>query len=195
MARGCDMFPSSRVFLVWEAFSSLATLIVFLYPSLVQYKLFPIQSTEIPSTLSSSVKETAVRNQFKIQFEHQATSLSWKSQRWQPSLPDLWAQEGILHNSCVSIDDPITKIVNVMINLPNRSMTISKKVAFIWKKVFEVEGEGFWGLSTNHHFPEWLHPWPLPHVRSSMAWRRRQRLLRKMMRSASAVTGIWMYLL
>lgn len=30
MARGCDMLPSNRVFLVWEALSSLATLIVFL---------------------------------------------------------------------------------------------------------------------------------------------------------------------
>lgn len=36
MARGCDMFPSRRVLRVWEALSSLATLIVFLYPSLVQ---------------------------------------------------------------------------------------------------------------------------------------------------------------
>lgn len=29
MARGCDMFPSSRVLRVWEALSSLAMLIVF----------------------------------------------------------------------------------------------------------------------------------------------------------------------
>lgn len=29
MARGCDMFPSSRVLRVWEALSSLAMLMVF----------------------------------------------------------------------------------------------------------------------------------------------------------------------
>lgn len=51
MARGCVIFPSISVFLVWAAFSSRATLMVFLGPSSVQYRLFPIQSTAIPSTL------------------------------------------------------------------------------------------------------------------------------------------------
>lgn len=53
---GWDMSPSNNVFLLWAAFSSLATAIVFLWPSLVQYRLFPIQSTAIPSTLSRSVE-------------------------------------------------------------------------------------------------------------------------------------------
>lgn len=51
MARGCVIFPSISVFRVWAAFSSRATLMVFLGPSSVQYRLFPIQSTAIPSTL------------------------------------------------------------------------------------------------------------------------------------------------
>lgn len=62
IARGWDIFPSKSVFLVWDALSRLATLIVFLYPSLVQYKLFPIQSTEMPSTLSSSTTESIPQN-------------------------------------------------------------------------------------------------------------------------------------
>lgn len=51
IARGCVIFPSISVFRVWAAFSSRATLMVFLGPSSVQYRLFPIQSTAIPSTL------------------------------------------------------------------------------------------------------------------------------------------------
>lgn len=51
MARGWLIFPSMRVLRVCEAFSSLATLIVFLGPSSVQYRLPPIQSTAIPSTV------------------------------------------------------------------------------------------------------------------------------------------------
>lgn len=51
MARGWVIFPSISVFRVWAAFSSRATLMVFFGPSSVQYRLFPIQSTAIPSTL------------------------------------------------------------------------------------------------------------------------------------------------
>lgn len=51
MARGWVIFPSISVFRVREAFSSRATLIVFLGPSSVQYKLSAIQSTAIPSTV------------------------------------------------------------------------------------------------------------------------------------------------
>lgn len=51
MARGWVIFPSMRVLRVCEAFSSRATLMVFLGPSSVQYKLSAIQSTAIPSTV------------------------------------------------------------------------------------------------------------------------------------------------
>lgn len=51
MARGWVIFPSMRVLRVCEAFSSRATLMVFLGPSSVQYKLLAIQSTAIPSTV------------------------------------------------------------------------------------------------------------------------------------------------
>lgn len=51
MARGWVIFPSMRVLRVCEAFSSRATLMVFLGPSSVQYKLSAIQSTAMPSTV------------------------------------------------------------------------------------------------------------------------------------------------
>ncbi len=51
MALGWVILPSIRVLRVWEAFSSLATLMVFLGPSSVQYRFCPIQSTAIPSTV------------------------------------------------------------------------------------------------------------------------------------------------
>lgn len=51
MARGWVILPSMRVLRVWEAFSSLATLMVFSGPSSVQYRFWPIQSTAMPSTV------------------------------------------------------------------------------------------------------------------------------------------------
>ena len=51
MARGWVILPSMRVLRVCEAFSSRATLMLFLGPSSVQYRLSAIQSTAIPSTV------------------------------------------------------------------------------------------------------------------------------------------------
>lgn len=51
IARGWVIFPSMRVLRVCDAFSRRATLMVFLGPSSVQYKLSAIQSTAIPSTV------------------------------------------------------------------------------------------------------------------------------------------------
>lgn len=58
MARGWVIFPSIRVLRVCEAFSSRATLMVFLGPSSVQYKLSAIQSTAMPSTVWIPEKNT-----------------------------------------------------------------------------------------------------------------------------------------
>lgn len=63
MALGCVIFPSISVFRVCAAFSSRATLMVFLGPSSVQYRLFPIQSTAIPSTLWIPAGQSSLRKQ------------------------------------------------------------------------------------------------------------------------------------